>query len=127
MLLPAGVRSSEAPMDVRTNCRRYVTGVREGRYEAWALRMERTFGEQDPQGTPAALLDGEPVRSSTLYDTTAGRSAASPSASWAPSPARSARASGPNAPNCRPVASSSCWFVRVPVPQAIHPTPNRMR
>ena len=46
----------------------YVTGVREGRYESWVLRMDQTFQEQNPHGTPAALLDGQPVDSSALYD-----------------------------------------------------------
>ena len=46
----------------------YVTGVREGRYEAWVVEVDRAFQEQDPHGTPAALLDGEPVDSSALYD-----------------------------------------------------------
>ena len=46
----------------------FVTGVREGRYEAWVVEVDRAFQEQDPQGTPAALLDGEPVDSSALYD-----------------------------------------------------------
>lgn len=46
----------------------YVTGVREGRYEAWVLQVDQAFQAQDPHGTPAALLDGEPVDSSALYD-----------------------------------------------------------
>ena len=46
----------------------YVTGVREGRYETWALRVDQAFKEHDPHGTPAALLDGEPVDSAALYD-----------------------------------------------------------
>ncbi|WP_100501614.1 DsbA family protein [Geodermatophilus chilensis] len=46
----------------------YVTGVREGRYEAWVVEVDRRFQQQDPHGTPAALLDGEPVDSSVLYD-----------------------------------------------------------
>jgi hypothetical protein len=46
----------------------YVTGVREGRYEAWVVAVDREFQEQDPHGTPAALLDGAPVDSSALYD-----------------------------------------------------------
>ncbi|WP_222263086.1 DsbA family protein [Modestobacter marinus] len=46
----------------------FVTGVREGRYEAWVAEAERSFEDQDPQGTPAALLNGEPVDSGTLYD-----------------------------------------------------------
>ncbi len=46
----------------------YVTAVREGRYEAWVRKMDEAFGEQDPQGTPAALLDGEAVDRKVLYD-----------------------------------------------------------
>ncbi|WP_369133953.1 DsbA family protein [Modestobacter sp. I12A-02662] len=46
----------------------FVTGVREGRYEAWVAEVERSFQAQDPHGTPAALLDGEPVDSDSLYD-----------------------------------------------------------
>ena len=39
----------------------YSSGVEEGRYETWVLRTEETFQRQDPKGTPAAWLDGEPV------------------------------------------------------------------
>ena len=39
----------------------YVSGVKEGRYEAWVLNAELAFQEQDPQGTPAAWLDGRQV------------------------------------------------------------------
>jgi protein-disulfide isomerase len=46
----------------------YVEGVREGRYEAWAREVDENFEEQDLQGTPAAVLDGEPVDSRVLYD-----------------------------------------------------------
>jgi len=46
----------------------YADGVRDGRYDAWVRRVELDFAEQDPQGTPAALLDGEPVDSGLLYD-----------------------------------------------------------
>jgi hypothetical protein len=46
----------------------YGIGVREERYAAWVVAVDRVFQEQDPQGTPAALLDGEPVDSSALYD-----------------------------------------------------------
>jgi protein-disulfide isomerase len=46
----------------------FVTGVREGRYEAWVLEADRAFQDLDPQGTPAAVLDGEHVDSSVLYD-----------------------------------------------------------
>jgi hypothetical protein len=44
------------------------TGVREGRYESWVVEVDRAFADQDPEGTPAALLDGEPIDSSALYD-----------------------------------------------------------
>src|ERR1019366_4921200 len=37
----------------------YATAVCEGRYEQWVLRHEWVFREEDPTGTPAALLDGE--------------------------------------------------------------------
>jgi protein-disulfide isomerase len=46
----------------------YVAAVREGRYENWVREIEPAFEEQDPDGTPAAVLDGQPVDSETLYD-----------------------------------------------------------
>ncbi len=46
----------------------YVTAVREGRYESWVREIDEAFQEQDPDGTPSALLDGRPVDSETLYD-----------------------------------------------------------
>lgn len=46
----------------------YAMAVREGRYEQWVLRHERVFREQDPTGTPAALLDGEPLDSRALLN-----------------------------------------------------------
>ena len=46
----------------------FVDGVREGRYEPWVVQVDRAFQEQDPQGTPAALLDDRPVDSAVLYD-----------------------------------------------------------
>jgi len=46
----------------------YVSGVREGRYEAWVVETDQAFGQQDPDGTPAALLDDRPVDSAVLYD-----------------------------------------------------------
>jgi hypothetical protein len=46
----------------------YVQGVREGRYETWVIEIDRTFQEQDPQGTPAALLEQQPVDARLLYD-----------------------------------------------------------
>jgi Thioredoxin len=47
----------------------YVAGVREARYEKWVLQRERAFGTQDPQGTPAAWLDGDQLDSRVLFDT----------------------------------------------------------
>ncbi len=46
----------------------YVAAVREGRYERWVREIDEVFQEQDSQGTPFALLDGQPVDSETLYD-----------------------------------------------------------
>jgi Thioredoxin len=46
----------------------YERGVRDSRYERWVIEIDRKFQEQDPRGTPAALLDGEPVESEVLFD-----------------------------------------------------------
>jgi hypothetical protein len=46
----------------------YAAAVREGRYERWVREIDESFQEQDSQGTPFALLDGQPVDSETLYD-----------------------------------------------------------
>jgi protein-disulfide isomerase len=46
----------------------YSSGVEEGRYEAWVLRTEEVFQRQDPQGTPAAWLDGQAVDGRVLTD-----------------------------------------------------------
>ena len=46
----------------------YIKGVQEGRYEPWVVEMDRIFHEQDPQGTPAGVLEHEPVDSRFLYD-----------------------------------------------------------
>jgi protein-disulfide isomerase len=46
----------------------YVAGVREARYEKWVLRREDLYQQQDPQGTPAAWLDGDPLDSNVLFD-----------------------------------------------------------
>jgi Thioredoxin len=46
----------------------YELGVREGRYQQWVIETERAFADQDPQGTPAAMLDGQPVGPEALYD-----------------------------------------------------------
>jgi hypothetical protein len=49
----------------------YVTGVREGRYETWVREVDEVFEEEDPRGTPFALLDGRPIDSESLYDANA--------------------------------------------------------
>jgi hypothetical protein len=46
----------------------YERGVRDGRYEQWVIETDRAFEDQDPRGTPAALLNGHPVESQVLYD-----------------------------------------------------------
>jgi hypothetical protein len=46
----------------------FVSGVHEGRYVAWVLRLEELFRTADPQGTPAAWLDDRPVDARVLYD-----------------------------------------------------------
>ena len=46
----------------------YVAGVREGRYESWVREIDEVFQEQDPRGTPFAVLDGRPIDSESLYD-----------------------------------------------------------
>jgi hypothetical protein len=46
----------------------YVAGVQEGRYEGWVREIDDAFQEQDPDGTPSAVLDGRPVDSRALYD-----------------------------------------------------------
>jgi hypothetical protein len=49
----------------------YSSGVEGARYEAWVLSTEAIFQRQDPRGTPAAWLDGEPVDGPVLTDTRA--------------------------------------------------------
>jgi hypothetical protein len=46
----------------------YERGVRQGRYEQWVIKADRAFADQDPQGTPAAVLDGDPVESEVLFE-----------------------------------------------------------
>jgi protein-disulfide isomerase len=46
----------------------FVSGVREARYEKWVLRQEAVYRAEDPQGTPAAWLDGNPIDSGVLFD-----------------------------------------------------------
>jgi protein-disulfide isomerase len=49
----------------------FVSGVREARYEKWVLRREDVYQAQDPQGTPAASLDGTPIDPRVLFDRSA--------------------------------------------------------
>ncbi len=46
----------------------YVTAVREGRYVGWVRAIDAVFQEQDPDGTPSGVLDGERIDPETLYD-----------------------------------------------------------
>ena len=46
----------------------FVTGVRMARYEKWVLRREAVYQAQDPQGTPAAWFNGNPIDSRVLFD-----------------------------------------------------------
>ena len=46
----------------------YVSGVQQARYQAWVLMVEDLYQRQDPWGTPAAFLDGQPVNAEVLYD-----------------------------------------------------------
>jgi Thioredoxin len=46
----------------------YVAGVREGRCERWVCEIDAVFEEQDPNGTPFAMLDGRPIDSESLYE-----------------------------------------------------------
>jgi hypothetical protein len=45
----------------------YVAAVREGRYATWVREIDELFAEQDPDGTPSGVLDGERVDSEILY------------------------------------------------------------
>jgi hypothetical protein len=46
----------------------FVSGVREARYEQFVLGREAVYQAEDPQGTPAAWLDGSPMDASVLFD-----------------------------------------------------------
>jgi hypothetical protein len=46
----------------------FVSGVRKARYEKWVLSREAVYQAQDPQGTPAAWLNGDPIDSKVLFD-----------------------------------------------------------
>ncbi len=46
----------------------FVSGVKEARYEKWVLSREAAFQEEDPQGTPAAWLNGHQLDSGVLFE-----------------------------------------------------------
>jgi protein-disulfide isomerase len=46
----------------------FVKAVTQGRYESWVREIEYAFADQDPHGTPAAVLDDQPVDAETLYE-----------------------------------------------------------
>ncbi|MGB7052951.1 MAG: thioredoxin domain-containing protein [Acidimicrobiales bacterium] len=48
----------------------FVSGLREARYEKWVLNRETLYQSEDPQGTPAAWLNGSPIDSRVLFDKT---------------------------------------------------------
>ncbi|HTU36850.1 MAG TPA: thioredoxin domain-containing protein [Acidimicrobiales bacterium] len=45
----------------------FVAGVREARFERWVQKREAAYQAEDPQGTPAAWLNGSPVDSNVLF------------------------------------------------------------
>ncbi len=46
----------------------FVSGVQRARYAQWVLNREAAYQAQDPQGTPAAWLDGRAIDSNMLFD-----------------------------------------------------------
>ena len=60
-LLELGRRAGIASPD-------YEAAVREERYVPWARQTEQRFRAEDPTGTPAGVLDGRLLTSSTLLD-----------------------------------------------------------
>jgi protein-disulfide isomerase len=49
----------------------FASGVRGARYAKWVLRREALYQSEDPQGTPAAWLNGSPIDSRVLFDRSA--------------------------------------------------------
>jgi protein-disulfide isomerase len=47
----------------------FVSGVKEARYAPWVQRREALYQAEDPQGTPAAWLNGSAIDSGVLFDT----------------------------------------------------------
>jgi protein-disulfide isomerase len=47
----------------------YASAIPQGRYEQRARKLDKVLKDQDPQGTPAGFLDGQPLPSGVvLYD-----------------------------------------------------------
>jgi protein-disulfide isomerase len=46
----------------------FVSGVSTARFAKWVMQQEAIFQSQDPQGTPAAWIDGQQIESSLLFD-----------------------------------------------------------
>lgn len=46
----------------------FTSGVRDGRYDGWVTQVDQAFADDDPDGTPAAFLDGSPLERDLLYD-----------------------------------------------------------
>jgi hypothetical protein len=54
--------------NVGLTTRDFVSGVKDARYVQWVLRQEERYQREDPQGTPAAWLNGQPIDSTVLSD-----------------------------------------------------------
>ncbi len=54
--------------EVGLNGSDFVSGVQEARYQQWVLRRETIYQGEDPQGTPAAWLNGKPLDPRVLFD-----------------------------------------------------------
>jgi protein-disulfide isomerase len=52
----------------------FASGVQQARYEEWVLSRESLYQSEDPQGTPAAWLNGTPIDSRVLFDSKEFRS-----------------------------------------------------
>jgi protein-disulfide isomerase len=46
----------------------FVSGVSSARFAQWVMQQEAIYQAQDPQGTPAAWINGRPIESSLLFD-----------------------------------------------------------
>jgi hypothetical protein len=55
-------------VQVGLNDSAFVSGVREARYEQWVLGTEAVYRSEDPQGTPAAWLNGNSMDPDVLFD-----------------------------------------------------------